>query len=116
MLRVLIVEDDILAAMFLEDVITDISDANIVIRTSVADTKEALKDSFDVAFLDIDVTNGKTFEVARLLQEKQVPFIFVSGSSRDEVPGELLFARFIGKPYHRADIGDALKAALNARS
>jgi hypothetical protein len=30
----------------------------------VASAKEALHEIFDLAFLDINVTNGKTFEVA----------------------------------------------------
>lgn len=115
MLRVLIVEDDVLTAMYLEDVINDISAADVVIRTSVADTRDELSASFDVAFLDIDVTNGKTFDVARSLQEKQIPFVFVSGSSREEIPEALHFAAFIAKPYERDDIARALNSLLAER-
>lgn len=81
MLRVLIVEGDILIALHLEGIINDISTADVVITASVTDMRKALSSSFDVAFLDVDVTNGKTFEIARSLPEKQVPFAFVSGSS-----------------------------------
>jgi DNA-binding LytR/AlgR family response regulator len=112
MLRVLIVEDDVLTAMYLEGVITDISSAHIVIRASVAETKKALSTSFDIAFLDVDVTNGKTFDVARALQEMQIPFVFVSGSSLEDIPEELRLVPFIAKPFQRADIAHALKSLL----
>jgi DNA-binding NarL/FixJ family response regulator len=113
MLHILIVEDDSLTAMYLEDVINGISTANIVIRASVADTKKALNKCFDVAFLDVDVTNGKTFDVARALQRKQIPFVFVSGSSRAELPDELQSAPFISKPFLPNDIAGALYSVLS---
>lgn len=113
MLRVLIVEDDALTAMYLEGVINDVSTAHIVITTSVSDTRDALNSSFDLAFLDVDVTNGKTFELARSLLKKEVPFVFVSGSLRTEVPEELQFAPFIGKPFQRSDIVGVLSSLFD---
>jgi DNA-binding response OmpR family regulator len=116
MLRVLIVEDDALAAMYLEEVINDISAAIVVVSASVAGTKDALNASFDIAFLDVEVTNGQTFDVARTLQEKEIPFAFVSGSSRADVPDGLHSAPFIPKPFHRGEIADALSSLLPERN
>jgi hypothetical protein len=49
----------------------------------VAATKKVLHEALDFAFLDVDVTNGKTFEVAQILEHKRVPFVFISGSPQD---------------------------------
>jgi DNA-binding LytR/AlgR family response regulator len=74
----------------------------------VASTKKVLHEPFDFAFLDVDVTNGKTFEVARLLGEKGVPFVFVSGASLNDLPDELRDVPFIPKPFLPSQIKQAL--------
>jgi len=79
----LIVEDEPWIAMDLEMIIIKIVTATVVIEGSVATTKEALHEALDFAFLDVDVTNGKTFEIAHILERKRVSFVFVSGSPQD---------------------------------
>lgn len=45
--------------------------AAILVEVSVAATKKVLhQDDLDFAFLDVDVTNGKTFELAQILGRK----------------------------------------------
>jgi DNA-binding LytR/AlgR family response regulator len=107
-LQVLIVEDEILIVMDLEDMIAAIVPAMIVAKTSVAAAKLALNSHFDFAFLDVDVTNGKTFDVARLLVKKGIAFAFVSGSRRHDLPVELQSVPFISKPYQLAHIKQAI--------
>lgn len=97
--RILIVEDEPLVAAELEMIVADFVAAAIMIEVSVAASKEVLNEGFDFAFLDIDVTNGKTFELARMLECKQVPFAFVSGSDQNQLPVELHGAPFISKPF-----------------
>jgi len=89
MLRILIVEDETLIALVLEGMIADIVPATVVIEASVASTMTILNETIDFAFLDIDVTNGKTFEIAKILDRKHVPFVFVSGSRQADLPFEL---------------------------
>lgn len=66
-LRVLIVEDEPLIAMDLENFVTEIVPAVAIARSSVAGAKQVLVETLDFAFLDVDVTNGKTYEIAYLL-------------------------------------------------
>jgi hypothetical protein len=42
----------------------EIVTAAVVVEASVAATMKVLHEALDFAFLDVDVTNGKTFEVA----------------------------------------------------
>jgi DNA-binding LytR/AlgR family response regulator len=108
-LNILIVEDEMLVALYLEEMIATIVPAVIMVEWSVAEAKKAL-DDLDFAFLDVDVTNGKTYELAQILERKHVPYAFVSGSRKDELPPELRNAPFISKPFHQAQIEDALQA------
>jgi DNA-binding LytR/AlgR family response regulator len=91
-LRVLIVEDEPLIAMDLEATIAEIRPATVIVKPSLASTKEVLDELFDFAFLDVNVANGKTYELARLLDEHGVPFAFVSAMARVALPGELKVA------------------------
>ncbi len=94
-LRILIVEDDPLVAMSLEMMVTEIVTATVVVKASVAATKKILHDILDFAFLDVNVTDGKTFEVAQILERKRVPFAFISGSSQEQLPSDLRSVPFI---------------------
>ena len=81
-----------------------------MVEGSVAATKKVLHEALDFAFLDVDVTNGKTFEIAEILERKHVPFAFVSGSPQDQLPFELRSVPFIPKPFYAAHIEHALEA------
>jgi len=113
MLRILIVEDETMIALVLEGMIADIVPATVVIEASVASTMKILNEAIDFAFLDIDVTNGKTFEIAKILDRKHVPFVFVSGSRQADLPFELQCAPFIAKPFVPAQIESALQVVVN---
>ncbi len=111
--RILIVEDDVLIAMDLEATVSEIVDAAIIVKASIAGTKKVLDQPLDFAFLDVDVTNGKTFEVAQLLGRRKIPFVFVSArKSKKELPVELRNVPIIPKPFYRAEIERALQARL----
>lgn len=114
-LHVLIVEDEPLLALDLESIVSDSVFATVIVKSSVAGAKEALSSKaadsqIDVAFLDIDVTNGKTFDLARILSREQIPYAFVSASRAEELPLELRMTPFFCKPAGRGEIEGLLKA------
>jgi CheY-like chemotaxis protein len=111
-LLILIVEDEPWIALDLEILVTDIVTATVVVEPSIAATKKVLHEALDFAFLDVDVTNGKTFEVAQILERKNVPFAFVSGSPQDELPSDLRSVPFIPKPFDPAQIEHVLQAVV----
>jgi CheY-like chemotaxis protein len=111
--RILIVEDEPWIVMDLETIIIEFVTATVVVENSIAGTKEVLHEALDFAFLDVEVANGKTFEIAQILERKHVPFVFVSGSPQDQLPFELRSVPFIPKPFHAAQIESALQAVLD---
>ena len=102
--RVLIVEDDPVMSMHLEGLVEETLQAEIEISASVADAEHALKRSFDLALLDIDVTDGKTYLLAARLIADDVPLAFVSASDAGELPPSLRGVPFVAKPYVDHDI------------
>lgn len=111
--RILVVEDEPWIAMDLETIIFELVTATVVVEPSIAATKEILHEDLAFAFLDVEVTNGKTFEIAQILERKHVPFVFVSGAPQDQLPFELRTVPFIPKPFHAAQIESALQAVLD---
>ena len=112
-LHILIVEDDPLVAMGLEMMVTEIVTATVVVKESVAAAKKILHDLLDFAFLDVNVTDGKTFEVAQILERKHVPFVFISGSPQEQLPSDLRSVPFIPKPFYPAQIERVLQAVAD---
>jgi CheY-like chemotaxis protein len=110
---VLVLEDDPLISMVIEDLVS--ASAEVVAVASRADARAQLSRHVDMAILDIDVTNGQTFDIAEMLDEMQVPFIFVSGSNPAAVPPELRHAPFIPKPFDEADIRRQVEHVVAAR-
>jgi two-component SAPR family response regulator len=100
--RVLIVEDELMVA---REIIT----AEIIVVASVSGARRAMAAPLDFAFLNIEVTDGKTFEIALELQRNEVPFVFVSGSRSEALPPDLRSAPFIPKPFDRRQIERILR-------
>ena len=109
-LRILIVESEMSLAMDLEMMIEKIASATFITEEFVGAAKKVLHEALDFAFLDFDVTKGKTFEIAEILELKHVPFAFVSSSSQDQLPIELRSVPFILKPFYAAQIEWTLQA------
>lgn len=112
---VLIVEDDPLISLAIEDIVAQHTEGDIIAVRSRADAFTSLSTDIDLAILDIDVTNGKTFDVASKLLSMRIPFIFVSASDKSQVPEDLRHAPFIPKPFDEADIKRHLVDAVGRK-
>lgn len=106
--RIFILEDDLLTAFDLQCIVEDCGHEIVEVCGTVSDARRHLGEPIDFAFLDIDLPDGKSFEIATRLHERSVPFVFVSASPKSDVPASLRQARFIAKPYHHA----AIRASL----
>jgi CheY-like chemotaxis protein len=95
---VLIVEDDWVIARDMKGLLEDAIDADVMVATSVDDALPALGQGLDFAILDVTVIGGDTFQFARRLAGIQIPFAFVTGSRRVDIPEDLQRAPFIAKP------------------
>ena len=97
--KVLIVEDNYLTAAHLAAAMED--DGFRVIGP-VATAESAVcridEEALDGALLDARLREGSAVDVASALRAHRVPFVIISGYSRDTLPTELKDAPYVGKP------------------
>jgi DNA-binding NtrC family response regulator len=110
-LRILIVEDDVVARIALESVLTDIASVAVIAKRSVAGASETLGERFDLAFLDINVADGDTFGLASALTARGVPLVFMGDKSLPNLPIAWRSFAFISKPPRAAAVRQVLAQA-----
>lgn len=110
-MRILIVEDDPLIALDLQIIVEGEGHEVLGPVATLAEARASLNEGFDFAFLDVDVVDGRTFEVATRLNERGVPFAFISASRRSELPRHLDGVSFIPKPFTESAVVRTLSAA-----
>jgi len=112
--RALLAEDEVLIAMVLSDMLTDLGFAYVeTVRTAGAAMASASGQlPPDVAILDLHLTDGITIPVAELLGNRGVRSIFVTGdfgaSSTHRLPADFVLM----KPFSPADLEVVLRNAL----
>jgi DNA-binding response OmpR family regulator len=111
--KVLIVEDDFLTAEGLSHAIADYG-FTVVGPVDTADRAVRLigQQPPDGALLDVRLRDGSAVEVAKVLRERGVPFVIMSGYSRDTLPPELKNAPFIAKPMAESELIDAARSTF----
>jgi CheY-like chemotaxis protein len=78
--RALVVEDEIMVAMYVEDLLTDLGYEVAAIATGFEQALPLARDgSFDFAVLDINLAGRLSFPIADVLRERGIPFVFASG-------------------------------------
>jgi two-component SAPR family response regulator len=96
--HVLIVEDNFLLSEHLVDVVQEDLAAQAMSVSCVSVALGIIPDDIVLAFLDIEVEDGKTYPAARKLMANNIPFIFVSGNEPSSLPDDLKGVPFLSKP------------------
>jgi len=109
--RVLVVEDEMMIAMLVEDMLLDLG-CEVVGPASHLDDAIALARSEDIDFavLDINLGGRASFPVADVLKERGIAFVFASGYGTDGLVGSHTDARTLAKPFDLPDLEGALHA------
>jgi CheY-like chemotaxis protein len=108
--RVLIVEDEAVIAGLIE---TILNEAGYSIVGPVATLERALatieRERLDAALLDVRINGHDAYAVADVLMKRGIPFIFVSGFTRKQMPAAYRHCAYIAKPF----TPDAILALLD---
>lgn len=114
--RILIVEDELLVAMNLEDLLEEFGFEVVGPYPTLAEARVAVEaDHLDGAVLDVNVRGELVFPLAEDLLKQQVPVVFCTGNAEaGRFPPGLAALPRVAKPYTPEGLRSALDVALAA--
>jgi PAS domain S-box-containing protein len=105
--RVLLVEDETLIAMMMEGLLRDLDLEVVGPFGTVGDALEAIRhQAIDAALLDVNLGGEMAYPIARLLQAKKVPFVFMTGYGSETIAAPFTNVRVVQKPLEREILRD----------
>lgn len=109
---ILIIDDEFLVLWALQDELERLGFEHIQTASSVAGSLELVEHShLDFAFLDVNLGDQKSFPVADALDEKGVPYAFVTGYGRAGLDGRFRDATVLAKPVSRRAVQEIVTVA-----
>jgi CheY-like chemotaxis protein len=112
-LKVLIVEDEGLVALMIEDMLLDLGCEIVASIARLGDACAlAAEAELGLAILDVNLAGQASFPVARILRDRNVPFIFGTGYGTAGLPQEFADRPLVGKPFSSRALEEAIRHAL----
>jgi PAS domain S-box-containing protein len=100
--RVLVVEDEALVGIMIQECMTELGFQIVGPVCTASDALAAAKDGdFDAAILDINLGDGLVYQVAEILAQRHVPFVFVTGYDAESVDSRFRDIPVLQKPVER---------------
>ena len=111
---VLVVEDSVIIALDLEDLLKSRGAAEVLSVATVAEGRDILAHALpDVALLDINLGAETSIPLADDLQDRGIPYLFLSGYGEEvELTDRHRGAPRIGKPIDRDALLEAIASVL----
>ncbi len=111
--KVLILEDEMLVAMLLEDILMDLGHSVAATAGNIRQALEAIEQlPVDLAILDVNLPDGRSDAVAEALMAKKIPFVFATGYGAQGVAEDYRQAPVIQKPYDEDGLRHAIESAI----
>ena len=99
-LRFMVVDDEIIVALDLEYMLTDLGHQVVETASRVDRAIEIARHcDIDMAILDINVRGTLSFPIAEILRDRGVPVIFASGYGHKGLIAEFRDAHILTKPF-----------------
>ena len=114
-LCVLILEDQLVIAVGLEQILNDAQIKNVMTASSEDEAMRLISSRTpDVAILDVNLGTGTSISVADELQRRQIPFLFATGYGDGiSIPEHLKDVPVTRKPYDANSILTSLQALVD---
>lgn len=112
-LKVLVVEDEMMIAMMIEDILAELGHEVAGVAMRLPQALELAKDvTADVAILDINLDGRKSFPAAQLLRDRGIKIIFASGYGSPGLEAPFTNEVIIKKPFETSDIRSAIQRVI----
>lgn len=112
--RLLVLDDEMLVAMMLEDMLVDLDYEVVGPFSNLEDGLQAVNtEQLDGAIIDLNLGRGVfSTPVAEALRDRGVPFLLATGYGANEQTDALGYAGLLGKPFSTSDVQAALETML----
>lgn len=112
--RILVVEDSALVLMEIEDAVIDLGWDVVGPASRLEEAVMLARNApIDAALLDVNLDGQMSWDAAAILQERGIPFAFMTGYDSDSVlPQRFARQTIVAKPFKRGDIATVLRALL----
>ena len=108
---ILLVEDEAMIAMMLEEFVESMGYSVHAIAGTVGEACDIARNGdFDMAILDCHLEGEEVWPVAKILDDRGIPYILSSGGSIAEMPEAFANKPMLAKPYTIASISEFLSA------
>jgi CheY-like chemotaxis protein len=113
--RVLVLDDEMLVAMMLEDMLVDLDFDVVGPFAALQGALNAVEaEPLDAAIIDLNLGRGiLSTPVAEALRARGVPFLLATGYGANEQTDALGHSGLLAKPFSTSDVQSALLAILN---
>jgi CheY-like chemotaxis protein len=114
--RVLLVEDEMIVAWLLEDMLADLGCAVVGPAANVHQALAMIDaEAIDAAVLDVNLNGKMSYPIADALAARGVPFVFSTGYDKDSLLDGYRTFPVLQKPFHRSELVDTLAKLLTPK-
>lgn len=113
--RVLIVEDEVVVALFLEDILAEFG-YEVAGVVAYLDEAMAREPDYEMAVLDVHLNGHSVFDFADRLAAGGVPFVFATGYGERGIPERHRGRPVLQKPFQPHDLKRVLALIAPARA
>ncbi len=107
--RIVILEDDYYQAHDCQELLESAGAQVVAISATVPDLDALLEDGpIHAVLIDINLGHGMSFDFARELKARAIPFVFLTGYDAAMLPDDLAGSAYISKPADSTRIVSAL--------
>jgi CheY-like chemotaxis protein len=108
----MVLEDEGLLLITMEDMLRELGATEIhACTTTELALQTAREKPLDCAILDVRVRGDTTYQIADVLAERDIPFIFCSGVTVADLEERYRHRPFLSKPYDDEDLKQCLERA-----
>ena len=110
--RVLLVEDEILVAMMMRDILSELGFSVVGPFSRVAEAMvAAVHEEFDAGIIDINLGGEFVYPVADVLVARKIPFVFITGYGVESIDSRFANVPILKKPIQRQVLQSIFVAA-----
>jgi len=111
--RILVVEDEMIVAMLIEDILMDGGATVVGPAARVAKALDLLgTEEVDAALLDVNLAGENTMPVAEELRRRGIPFAFATGYGAAGLPDGFASQPLLQKPFQERDLQEVIARVL----